>query len=96
MEPFKLLKFWRSVSGAATEFTKDTDIKTTTMSSSGTEEEEKLDEGPFFGLEFNALVDVDTDDCEGEYSREDEADCESAGTDNDSEREYNFSGSIRN
>ncbi|KAI3908928.1 hypothetical protein MKW98_021997 [Papaver atlanticum] len=97
MEPFNLFKFWRGVSGAATEFTNSTNIKATTMSSSTEtedEEEEKLDEGPFFDLEFKAPVDVDTDDGQGESSGEDdEADCESAGTDNDSEREYNFTGS---
>ncbi|RZC56466.1 hypothetical protein C5167_015318 [Papaver somniferum] len=96
MEPFNLLKFWRGVTGAATGFTNNTDIKTTTMSSTEDEEEEeeKLDEGPFFDLEFKAPVGVDTDDGQSECSGEDdEADCESAGTDNDSEREYIFTGS---
>ncbi|KAI3885620.1 hypothetical protein MKW92_021939 [Papaver armeniacum] len=96
MEPFNLLKFWRGVSGAATEFTNNTNIKTTTMSSTEDEEEEKLDQGPFFDLEFKAPVDVDTDDGQGESSGEDdEADCESAVTYYDSEIDYNFAGSAR-
>ncbi|KAF6154540.1 hypothetical protein GIB67_027813 [Kingdonia uniflora] len=90
MEAFSLLKYWRSTAngnGAC----KDANIRTTNTTTTlrqvaETEDEERVDEGPFFDLEFTVPHEEQRSSNNGGDDEEEEEESESEGD----EREFNF------